>query len=114
MKTMQQLGKLGVVALAAAIGACVFNAAIPILNFLYVMLRDEGTFGETFGSAMFLLAILINSVVGDRNIHVVLGLLGGVLFGVPAALWQFVWKPLRCLHERTYAARQEPGTSGDA
>jgi len=114
MKTMQRLRKLGVVALAAAFGACVFNAIIPILNFLYVMLRDEGTFGETFGNVMFLLDILISSVVGDRNIHVVLGLLGAVLFGVPAVLWQFVWKPLRCLHERTYASRQESGPTADA
>jgi hypothetical protein len=114
MKIMPQLRKLGVVALAAAIGACVFNAAIPILNFLYVMLKDEGTFGQTFGSAMFLLAVVMSSIVGDRNVHVVLGLLGAVLFGVPAVLWQFVWKPLRCLHERTYASRQESGASADA
>ena len=114
MKTLHPLGKLGVVTVAAAIGACVFNAVIPILNFLYVMLRDEGTPGEMFGNALFLLAILFSSFVGDRNVHVVLGLLGAVLFGVPAALWQFVWKPLRCLHDRTFASRQESGTSRDA
>jgi hypothetical protein len=114
MKTMQQLRKLGLVTVAAAIGACVFNAVIPILNFLYVMLRDEGTLGEMFGNALFLLTILFSSFVGDRNVHVVLGLLGAALFGTTAALWQFVWKPLRCLHDRTYASRQQPGISGDA
>ena len=114
MKTLHPLAKLAVVTVAAAIGACVFNAVIPILNFLYVMLRDEGTLGEMLGNALFLLAILISSVVGDRNVHVVLGLLGAALFGTTTALWQFVWKPLRCLHERTYASRQEAGTSGDA
>lgn len=90
--------KLTIICTAAIVGTALFDLMLVMLNLAYRWFRGTPT-GDVVTGLSFLLAIpsaAISSIVGYKggllNGYVVNGVIGAVIFGLGAAIWQFCIK----------------------